>query len=287
MRTQQNRQAADASGSQSSEEDVVRLPSGFGFAGDTTEEETEQLQDLEAEGPETGAGEEGEEEEPQALTPAEIAVLRKRAKEADELEKVIGRQGTELGELRRKVQAAPPAPTGPAGPQVDPYQQDIEQAFEQFLQTGDHKAYAARLSRNMNARIAVAGDYFRNEIVTATKAETDFFAKNSDLMDGTPRSIYEGELAKARLLNPRGNASEQRVQAAEQTRTVLREMGGRLTDEDAAAKAEAERLKGPAGRRSRTGAPNAPGGGMASVAQATQEYIAMHQKNQQRTRTRS
>ena len=284
MRTPQGRQEApERSGSlKSSEDDEVRLPPGFDFAADTNEERDE-LQDLEPEGPEAEEGIEPE-GEPEELTPEEIRALRKELKSKDEL---LGKLGKEVGDLRQQVTApervqAPP----PTGPQVDPYAEDVSQALDEFLRTGDVKTTGERLSRNFNARLMAGAQYLHQSILAETTASSDFFAKNSDLVDGTPRAVFEGELAKAKLQNPRVNLQEQRDQAAKATRELLQELNWKLVEEDADAARAAKGLKGPGGRKSRTGSETGgPTGGMEAIRAGTQAYRRLAQEHQQRTRS--
>ena len=286
MRTKAKGEAADGAGSQGppEEEDVVGLPPGMGFAPDS-EEEPERLEDLEAEGPEGSE----EEEEPEELTPREQALQ----KQLDDAQAQIGRLGDELGPLRQRVQAQPEAYGQPGitpvqgQPQADPFEEAKLTAGREFLQTGDVEKWVRTTNRIENAKFAAAGQYFREQIVSETRAESDFFAKNSDLLEGTPRSIFEGELAKAKLLNPRTPVPEQRRQAAEQTRELLKQIGGQLVDEDEAARREAGKLRGAPGRRSRTGAPAGPASGQSVAAGLTQQYIRDSQEAQRRSQSRA
>lgn len=265
------------------QEDLVRLPPGFGFAADTEEEGTENLEDLETpEGDEEG---EEEEPEPETLTPRERALQQ----QLDEAQGTIGRQGEELGRLRQQPPAGQPQGIVPVQgqPQADPFEQMMVEATEEFVRTADHAKYAATINRITNQKIMAAGQFFQEQIRTETKAEADFFAKNSDLMDGLPRSIFEGEVAKLKLVSARMPATEQRRMAADATREALKGLHGRLVDEDEAAAGEARKLRGPGGRRSRTGTQQPSGGGLATVLQGTKAYIADHQAQQARTQSRS
>jgi len=282
MRTKAKGEAADGAGSQGppEEEDVVGLPPGMGFAPDS-EEEPERLEDLEAEGPEGSEEEEGLEE----LTPREQALQ----KQLDEAQAVLGRQGDELGQLRQRVASQPQQGIVPVQGQAqeDPFEGAMIQVGNDFLATGDVVTFMRKTNQITNAKIAAAGQYFQQAIVSETRAESDFFAKNSDLLEGTPRSIYEGELAKAKLLNPRTPVPEQRRQAAEQTRELLKQIGGQLVDEDEAARREAGKLRGAPGRRSRTGAPAGPASGQSVAAGLTQQYIRDSQQAQRRSQSRA
>lgn len=230
-------------------DEEVQLPGGWGDgeeplpAGDEEpEEEPEATQDA--------AGEDDEEDGDKPLTPAEVRALRQELTAA---QSVIGRQGEELGRLRRGESDAV-HPVQGTQQQEDPYETALAQATDDFVNRHqDPRKYAAEMAKINRQMIAAAGQFFQQQIVGESRAETDFFAKNSDLQEGTPRSIFEGELAKAKLQNPRGTVSEQRTEAAKSTRTLLKDLHWRLVDEDDAARREGSRLTGPRGRQSRTG----------------------------------
>jgi len=262
-------------------EERVPMPPGFGFAADTDEEEAENLEDLET--PEAGEeGDEEEEPEPEALSPKERALQQ----QLDEAQGLLGRQGEELGRLRQQPAAG--APIVPVqGAQPDPFERAMVDATEEFVRTADHTKYAARLNQITNAKIMAAGQFFQEQIRSETKSESDFFAKHSDLQDGTPRSIFEGELAKVKLLADRMPATEQRRVAADATRQTLKDLHWKLVDEDEAAAGEARKLRGPGGRRSRTGSQQPSGGGLAAVLQGTKDYVAQQRAAQARTQSRS
>ena len=263
------------------EDDLVGLPPGLAFAGDD-EEESERLEDLESQGP----GAEGDQEEPEPPTPGD-AKLRKELADAQAM---IGRMGDELGQLRQgRSEARPPAGQGivPVQGGPDPFQQAFQQATDDFVRTGDTTTFAMRMNTITDAKLRMGLQYAEtrlNERDAENKAEVDFFAKNTDLLDGAPRSIYEGELAKVKLHSPRTPAPELRRQAAEATRTMLQDLNYRLVDEDEAARREGARLRGPAGRRSRTGSPGTSGA--SAVAATTTEYVRAAQEAQRRSQSR-
>jgi len=254
MRTTRTGEATVGPGSQAppeEEDDLVGLPPGVAFAPDSEEEEPESLEDLASE----EGGDEGDEEEPESLTPEEVAALRKQVADS---QVTIGRLGDELGQWRQRGQSAADG-SGQQGivptqgqPQGDPFEAALIQAGEEFVATGDVARWVRKTNQIQNAKLVQAGSYFQEQIIGETRAESDFFAKNADLLEGTPRVIYEGQLAQAKALNRRAPASEQRRLAAESTRDLLKQLGGQLVDQDKAARQEADRLRGPAGRRSRT-----------------------------------
>lgn len=278
MSAKPNQQSGAPQGGQGSDEENFDLPAGLAFAGTPEEEEPQNLEDLDSE----GAGGEGSDQEPEALTPEEVQALRKQLEEANSL---LGRQGEELGRLRNQQTRGPEpispvqAPTGP-----DPYEEALTQATERFIATGDARAYAGQMNKIYRAQLMAAGQFFRESIVSETRSETDFFAKNADLLDGTPRSIYEGELAKLKLSQPRAPAPELRQHAADTTRTLLQNWGWKQVDEDAAATAEGRKLQGPSPRRSRTGSAAGPATGMGALASTTAEYRRLQREHQDRSR---
>ena len=281
-------QPAPKSGSQDppeEEDDLVGLPPGVAFAPDSEEEEPESLEDLASE----EGGDEGDEEPPEPLTPEQVDALRRQLADA---QAVIGRQGDELGQYRQRGQSAADG-SGQQGivpthgqPQGDPFEAALIQAGEEFVATGDVARWVRKTNQIQNAKLVQAGQYFREEIVGETRAESDFFAKNADLLEGTPRVIYEGQLAQAKALNRRAPASEQRRLAAESTRDLLKQLGGQLVDQDKAARQEADRLRGPGARRSRTGTPGGPTSGAEAVSTLTADYKRDHQAAQRNSQSR-
>jgi len=266
-------------------EDLNALPPGFGFG--EGDEEPENLEDLDEPLDEEEAEE--PEAEPEELTPEQVRALQQ---ELDNAKALIGRQGEELGRFRQQ-----PAPQGggafgypsaqqaqqPADP-MTAYRQHLKAATDHFVQTGDTEQFAGALAQLNIGLVASAGQYFEGRLTdreAQSKAEVDFLAKNADLVDGTPRSIFEGELAKLRLAEPKSPVTELRQRAADETRRQLRDWGWRQQDEDARARREGDKLRGPAGRRSRTG--SQPAGSAASLQAARDAYIQTHRQRQSRS----